>query len=168
MLITLGAFAKAYFLSTGTRATWGAVSATTGLHTGSAPASLTEMTSIADVTVNEPDGSVDATTRANAPSKGYAYGLDDIAPSIKLMYSNTDPGYAAILKARATRTSIAIALLDGDKSVAGTCGYWGDWIVGDITKNEDLDTPQAVTVALKPAATSTVTPVERVAVGSGS
>lgn len=168
MQITLGANAKAYFLNTGTRATWGAVDAATGLHTGAAPASLTEITSLVDVKIGTGGVSTEATTRGNGNTEAFDYGLEKYSVTLMIRFSKTDAGRAAIAKARASRTGIAMAFLSGDKATAGEEGFWGDWMIDDDSADQPLADGQTVAITLKPWSGSAISPVERVKVGTGS
>ena len=79
----IGLKAKAYFLSTGTRATWGAADAN-GMAAGPAPDNLTEMTNVRDLTLNLSTGEADVTTRWS--SAAYPGAPSDPLP--------TDPDWA--------------------------------------------------------------------------
>lgn len=161
----LGAKAKAYFLSTGTRATWGTADAT-GVHVGAAPSNLTEMASVQDVSIDGARGSVEATTRGDGWETVLAT-LPALPVSFSIRYSETDATFLALLKAWINGTVFAAAFLDQASTVVGAIGFWADWEVLDLKKGEKLKEAQMYNVTLAPSAQSAVPP-EVVKVSSGS
>lgn len=152
----LGMNGKMYFLSTGTRATWGTADSD-GINQGSAPANLTELSNAKDVTLNLDEGEADVTTRGNNGWRATEPTLKDGSVEFEMQYDSADAGFAKILGAWLQRTVIAMAILDGDKAVAGTMGLWADFKVISFSKSEPLEEGQTVSVTIKPAY-STVAP----------
>jgi hypothetical protein len=162
MATSRGFDGRLYRLTTGTRATWGTAD-TNGLHAGAAPANLTEITSAKDITVNEEDSELDATTRGGRGYKITVGGLRDVSVDIPILYDPADPHFLALEKARLNRTTVALAFLDGDKATAGVVGTWADFSVLKKVKGEELDGLQMVTFTVKPGPSAV--PVETVVVG---
>jgi hypothetical protein len=164
----LGVEGHVYFLSTGSRASWGSLNTSTGLSEGAARSNLTEMTNVrGDVTINDAMRDIDVTVKG-AGSVQHDYGLPDWTVTLPLQVDTGNSAYMnvikAILAARANKTPIAIAILSGTKSAIGSFGYWADWIVSQPDKEEPLQDAQMMRVQLK-LAKSTVAP-ERVYVSS--
>lgn len=151
-----GMDAKAYYLSTGTRATWGTADSA-GVHQGSAPANLVELTNIKDLSLNLDQGEYDSTTRGNAGWRATEPTLKDGSVEFEMEYDATDAGFTAILSAWLNRTAIAMAILDGNKATATVMGLWADFKVTGFSKVEALEEGQKVSVTLKPTY-STVAP----------
>src|SRR4051812_15543701 len=126
----LGFNAKAYYLSTGTRATWGA--ATNSIHTGSAPANLVEMDAIGEVELPDSDNPVQIKIRRMGGFEANANGLTAWEPSFYILYEPTAAQYLAIEKAKIDKATIAVAFLDGAKATNGTKGTWADYIVESL------------------------------------
>lgn len=160
-MTTHGFDGRLYRLSTGPRATWG--DAVDGIHIGAAPASLVEIENVKDVTINLEDDESDVTVRAGRGFKATLGGLRDASVDIPMVYDPADPDFLALRKAYATRTTIPLAFLDGDKGTDGVCGTWADFSVLKMVKGEELANAQMVTFSVKPGPTAV--PVELVQVG---
>jgi len=156
MSTQLGMNGKMYYLASGTRDTWGTANAD-GIYVGSAPASLTEMGNVRDVTLNLEEGEADVTTRANNGWRATEPTLKDGSIEFEMVYDPTDAGFSKILGAWLNRTVIPMAILDAAKDVAGTMGLWADFKVISFSKSEPLEEGQMVSVTVKPAY-STVAP----------
>jgi len=150
MALSLGMNAKMYFLSTGTRATWGTADGD-GVHEGAAPGNLTEMGNVRDVTLNLEQGEADATTRTNNGWRATEPTLKEGSVEFEMVWDHADPAFVKFFKAWLNRTVIACAALDGDKAVADVEGLWADFKVISFTKNEPLEDVQLVSVTIKPA-----------------
>lgn len=137
----LGKRCKLYFLSTGTRATWGTQDAATGRNEGAAaPANLTEIESVKNVTT--------PSERATATSKdrGADWEAGDTGPmtgpvQITLNHRATDAGRSAIEAAYFLDTPIALCILDKDKATVGAKGLWADFKIAKYQRNEPEDGP---------------------------
>lgn len=152
----IGMNAKLYYLSAGTRATWGAADGD-GIHQGSAPANLTEMGNAKDVTLNLEQGEADVTTRSNGGWRATEPTLKDGTIEFEMQYDPADAGFTKVLSAWLNRTTIAMAALDQAKDVAGAMGLWADFKVIGFQKSEPLEEGQTVSVTIKPTY-STVAP----------
>jgi hypothetical protein len=151
-----GIDAKTYILTTGTRATWGTVSATTGAHEGAAPASLTEIDVIRNVDFSVTDSDGDGSMR-RSKFKLYIPTQMDAPVSMDVLYVPTDPQFILLRNAKFTRKVISLAILDGDKATTGTQGLWGDFYVSEFSPPQPIDKEIVckITVKLTP---STVAP----------
>ena len=150
MAIKLGMNGKMYYLGTGSRATWGTANVD-GIHEGAAPAGLTEMGNVRDVTLNLEEGEADVTTRANNGWRATEPTLKEGSVEFEMAYDTADAGFTKILGAWLNRTVIAMAILDADKDTVGTMGLWADFKVISFTKGEPLEEGQTVSVTIKPA-----------------
>lgn len=161
MGVSNGFNGKLYRLSTGSRTSWG--DEVDGVNVGSAPASLVEVKNVKDITIDHEDDDADATTRGNRGYKATIGGLRGLSVEVPMEHDSTDTHYLAFLKAYATRTTIALAFLDGDKGTDGIHGTWADWSVLKMSKGEALAETQMTTWSLKPGYSAV--PPELVAVG---
>ncbi len=154
----LGKRCKGYFLSTGTRASWGTQDTTTGRYEAtSAPASLTEIPSIKSVTI--------PSERSTATSKdrGADWEAGDTGPmtggvQIQLNHRATDAGRDALEAAYFLDDPIALALLDKASDVVGAKGLWADYKVSKFARNEPEDGPVVYDVELIPYDQAAVDP----------
>jgi hypothetical protein len=153
--------AKAYYLSTGTRATWNAT-VTGGFHVGSAPSNLTEITLAKDVSYKHSVEKVDVSTRGDNGWKIFKAALADLELTITMPYDPANAGVLAFEKALRNRTVIALAILSGAKTAAGADGIWADFTVLRKEKNEQLADAQNVSFTVKPGDSSV--PLEKVRV----
>ena len=144
----LGVFCKLYY-STATRATWGAVSGTTGLNTGAAPGTLV-LCDVQEATTEVPDTELDATTRAGNGWALVVQGLHKAGLTFKIPANSADAFYIALMKAKFTRTPIPIAALDGLAATSKTQGLWADFAVIGMTRAEPIDGIVWVDFTVKP------------------
>lgn len=140
----LGVDGKLYFLSTGTRATW-AAAGSDGVHEGAAPSNLTEISNCKDIKIPWDLNKADVTTRKNGKFKAYQATLADLEIEIEQVYVTTDTGYIALQKALLNRTTLALAMLDGDKATAAVEGLWADFSVTGFEKGEEIEGVQMCT-----------------------
>lgn len=132
----LGRNCKAYYQSTGTRATWGTQDATTGRHEGSAaPANLVEITSVKEITL---PGERDASAQSD---RGADVNTEDTGAwsgrlSIKLNHRATDAARTALFAAFILNSPISLAILNGASTVVGTLGLWAEFKVTKFTENQ--------------------------------
>ncbi len=103
MGFSLGVFAKAYRMTTGSRSSWGTADSN-GFYVGAAPGNLAVMPNIkGDLTFNFPDNAVDITVRGGGGWKAYDYGLKDVSVDITMLYDNTDGDVIALTAANIAR-----------------------------------------------------------------
>jgi hypothetical protein len=148
MAVKLGMDCKLYRQTTGTRAAWPA--------SGAAP-NLDEVTNVKDVTLNLETGEADTTTRGNAGWRTTAATLKDGSVEFEMVGQDTDADFTAFQTAWLNKTSIACAVLNGGSTTAGVEGLWADFAVTNFSRSEPLEEAVAVSVTLKPYA-STVAP----------
>jgi hypothetical protein len=155
MAVKLGKDAKAYRLTTGTRATWNATVDTNGYHTGPAPASaFSEMPKIRNVKYDISAGEADVTTRGNNGWKATAATLKDLSVDFDMVYDPADADVIAVMGAVNTGVSVPMAFLDGLKDVVGNLGIWADFQIFKTSKDEDLQNAQMLSFTAKPALTA--------------
>jgi hypothetical protein len=138
MALKLGVNCKLYRLSTGTRATWGTVSAD-GLHEGAAPSNLDEVPNVKDVTIPLEMSEADVTTRKNGGSEAVQTTLQKVEVEIPMVYDPDDTDILALKKAYLTRATIALAVLDGDKATVDTQGLWADFAVTKMGAPQEIE-----------------------------
>lgn len=152
----LGMEMKVYRQTTGTRGSWGTENAD-GVFEGPAPANLTEIGIVKDVTPDYSKGEADFTTRSNNGWRARRGVLIDGSVDLTLVYDTADAAYQAFQKSFLKRTKIALAILDGDKDEAGTKGFWADFEVFNFSDPQPLEDAVIVNINLKPTY-STVAP----------
>jgi hypothetical protein len=148
--------AKCYFLTTGTRATWGAADAS-GRHSGTAP-SLTEIPNVGDIDVPLEKVKTEITKRVHGGSKAYKGTLKDVSIDIPMNYASADTGKLALQKAFLAGTTIALAFLEGDKATTGNEGFWADMEVVGMKKGEAIAGVQTIVFTVCPG--DTLVPME--------
>lgn len=150
----IGLNGKVYRLTTGTRASWGTVDGN-GIYGVAAAsvigATLDEVVQVTgEVTINLEKSEADVSIRGGGGWGADAGTLKDASVEITLIYDPADADYLAIMKAKLAKTSIALAILDGTKNVAGTQGLWADFVVSNVSKGEPIEGPQTVAFTFKP------------------
>jgi hypothetical protein len=148
----LGLDGNLYYLSTGTRATWG--NAVSGIHTGAAPGNLVAIDAVRDLTMNVEKGEADVSTRGNNGWKANLGTLKDASVEINTIWDKDDAGLQALLAAFLENENIALAALDGLSNTNGTQGFWADFQVMSFNKGEPLEEGQTVDITVKPALTN--------------
>jgi hypothetical protein len=137
----LGFAAKAYRLTTGSRAAWPA---------SGAPSNLTEVSNVRDVGISLEKGEADTTTRATTGWEVVTGTLKKGPLEFEMVYDPSDSHMTALLTAFLTNITVAMAFLDADKVTVGTQGIWADWEVLKFEKMEPLNGAQMVKVGIKP------------------
>ncbi len=153
MSTPLGLDGKIYRLTTGTRATWGAADSN-GFHAGAAPTNLDVIDAVKDLNFKITKGKADMSKRGGLGWAQKRGTLKEATLELKCLWDNTDTDLAALLKAFIGNTSIALAVLDGDKATSGTQGLWADFEVFDLNKDEPLVEGQMMSFELEPADTA--------------
>lgn len=151
MSAKLGLDAVAYRLTSGTRASAG--SATAGVVTASAPASLDPITCIQNVTYSINKGSSDVSTRGNAGWGADLATLKRADYHLECVYDPADADIVALVGALLTNSVMAFYIASGDKATSGTQGLWADFQVHGLDKREPLEEGQMVEFTLKPTLT---------------
>jgi len=136
----MGFNAKAYRLSTGTRAAWPGTGA---------PSNLAEVSNIKDVTIPIEKTEVDATTRASGGWEIVAGALRKAGIDLECVWDTSDTHVAALITALLGNTTVAMAFLDGDKATVGTQGIWADLEVLKMEKMEPINGIQMVKFNVK-------------------
>lgn len=155
MSALLGLNAKLYTATS--RATWGTLGTDGYTHEAAAPAGLSVVDNVKDLSANIEVDSADVTTRGNNGWKASLSTLKDAEISFDMVYDPSDAQMLVFQKAFFTNATLPVAVLDGLKSVVGTRGLWMDTNVSKFDKTENLSDAQMVSVSLKPAY-STVAP----------
>jgi hypothetical protein len=155
MSAKLGLAAILYRLLSGSRASWGTLDTSSGVtEAASPPANLDEVPNVRDLSINLEKSEADVTTRGNNGWRARLGALKDGGIEFGMVYDSSDSDFAAIMTAWLKNTSIAFAILDGDKSAEGTEGFWADFQVLNISKTENLEEAQMCTVTIKPTYSS--------------
>lgn len=141
----MGFAAKAYFLSSGTRASWGTVGANGAASAAAPPNNLTLISNCRDLKFSLKPGKSDVSIRGGAGFKYYAANLFDLSDmKLEQVYDPTDAGFQALLTAAMTRTTIALALMDNVDTTNGVYGIWADFMVEGFEKSEMIEGVQMI------------------------
>ncbi len=136
----LGMSAKAYYGTTPVvAATEAAINAAT----------LIELTNVKDMTCNLETGEADVTTRANAGWRTTAATLREMTVEFEMQWKSGDAGFEAIKAAWLASTEIVLAVLDQAKTVMGTQGPAGNFVITNFSRNEPLEEALTVSVTAK-------------------
>jgi hypothetical protein len=153
MSVLLGKNAKLYRLTTGSRASWGSTNSE-GFTSGAAPSNLSEVGNVRDLDMPMTKTLADITTRANNGWIAQVGTLKNGDVTFQMMYDSTDTHFVALWAAFINDSTVALAVLDGDKATTGTRGFWADFIVSTFGKTENLVEGQMVDVTLTPGPSS--------------
>lgn len=156
MSILLGKNAKLYRLTTGSRASWGSANSE-GFAEAAAPSNLSEVTNIRDLSMPWTKQLADVSTRGSGGWTQQVGTMKNGEVTFQMMYDRADTHFMAFWSAFMADTTVACAVLDGDKATAGVAGMWADFIVSQFGKTENLTEGQMVDVTLVPTP-STVAP----------
>jgi len=144
----IGIKGKLYY-DTAVRATWGSLSGQ--VHQGVAPATLTEIDQVKDVVLDLAVGEAEATTRAGNGWEQFLAGLTSASIEIELTFDPSSTIWQAFRDAFLGRTSIALAILDGDKATTGTEGLWADFTVLKFATPQNAPDKMKTAISLKPS-----------------
>jgi hypothetical protein len=154
MAIQMGVNCKLYYLSTGTRASWGSLSAGTGITSGTAPSNLSEITNVKDVTLSIDNSLADISTRKSRFKVSKAAQVE-CSLEFDMPFDPSDTATVAIAKAHRLGGTIAVvAFFSGDKSTATSQGVWADWAVESGGFDQPLDKDETIKVKLVPGESS--------------
>ncbi len=122
--------AKLYYLTPGPRATWGSPAA--------APAGLTEIKSARDLKIPGTRPTHDTTDRGSGDFETEDTGKIQAKLTFQCTKRTTDAGRDALKTAFQADTVIALAILDGASTTAGTKGLWADCKVTKFEEDHPL------------------------------
>jgi len=106
---------------------------------GTALASLTEMTAVKNVTVNLDAAEADVTTRGNSGFRANAKTLKECGIDFDYQYTSDDSILTDLRNAWLNDTQIELAALTDDQGTGGAEGPKGTFDVVSISRNEDLE-----------------------------
>jgi hypothetical protein len=120
-------------------------------NTGTFPAPVwNEIKNVKDVTLNLEAGEADVTTRGNAGWRATVATLKDGSVEFEMVWDTADDDFAAIRDAFLNKTSIELAVLDGEVTVTGTQGLRATFMVTKFTRSEPLEEAITASVTVKP------------------
>ena len=138
--------AKLYYLSTGTRATWGSPAA--------APADLDEILSAKDLAIPGERSVSDTTDRGTGDVETGDTGKMDAKLDFQCSNRDVCAGRDALRDAYRADTVVALAILDGDQATVGTKGFWCDFKVTKFKEVHPVKDVMAYEVAVVPYASA--------------
>ena len=117
--------------------------------TGAELSAMTELTNVRDLSVKLSAGETDITTRANQGWRGTAPTLRECSLDFEMVWKPGDAGFAAIKTAYLTNGTVELAVLSGDKTVAGSEGPKGSFSITEFSRDEALEEAIKVSVTAK-------------------
>jgi hypothetical protein len=138
--------AKAY-IGSAPRVSWGTDDGA-GVHEGVIPGDLTEMTRVKDITVNASKEKADVSKRGGGGWKQNRGTLKDLEVTISMPYDPTDTDYQSFMGSYLGNSTIPVAILSGDGTLANEEGVWADFEVMGVEKGEQLAEGQLITFTL--------------------
>jgi hypothetical protein len=150
-MVFVGLQGVAYYLSSGTRASWGSLTA--GVAIAAAPSNLVAVPSIRNCNLGLNVGEADASSRASLV-KLTVLALEEWQVELEIPYNPTNTDYIFLQAARIQRITIAMAFLDGPKATSGSFGIWADFVVTGFGRDEPLEKEMMVKATLKPTSSA--------------
>jgi len=108
-----------------------------------------EITCVKDVTFNAPDGEIAAPSRASV-FQLTLLSLTDASINLELVHAPSDDNFSALRSAKTGRTSVELAIMDGDIETVGSHGLRANFVVTEFARNEPVEDELTYTVTLKP------------------
>ncbi len=143
-----------YYLSSGTRASWGG-NLTNGVLYGAAPGNLTVLSGVQDVKIGIDFDKAAASVRSGAGFKFTEPSLLDVPLTFKLLnlnYSETTQQF--LIGQMIQRGVISIAALDGISTGNNSFGVWADYKVTKFEDGQPLAECDTYDVELSPCYTT--------------
>ena len=109
-----------------------------------------EIKNVKDVTLNLEAGEADVTTRGNNGWRATVATLKDGSIEFEMVWDSTDDDFTAIRDAFLNKTSLEMAVMDGDVLTAGSQGLRASFMVTGFSRNEPLEEAISVSVTAKP------------------
>lgn len=109
-----------------------------------------EIKNVKDVTLNLEAGEADVTTRGNNGWRATVATLKDGSIEFEMVWDSADDDFASIRDAFLNKTSIELAVMDGDVAVAGSQGLRATCMITNFSRNEALEEAITVSVTAKP------------------
>jgi hypothetical protein len=119
-----------------------------------APADLSVIGAVRDLTLNLEKGEADVTTRGNSGFRAILGTLKDASLEFDTVWDGADAEQVALLASYNTGAVIALAILDAAYDTVGAQGLWADFTVVGCSHGQELEEGQKVTWTIKPALTS--------------
>lgn len=114
-----------------------------------------ELGNVRNVTLSLSKSDADLTTRKANGWKTSVAGLKEAAIEFDMVWDPTDAGFTAIQTAFMTDTPLAVMVLDGAKTVAGSQGLKADVMVMNFSREEPLEEALTAKVSIKPTYSAT-------------
>lgn len=114
-----------------------------GLYQGEAGttnvANMSEVDNVRDVNLSLEAGEADVTTRGNSGWRATAPTLRECQVEFQMVWRPGDPVFDAIKSAFLTSGTVALAVLDQKRTIAGAQGPLGDFSILNFSRNESLE-----------------------------
>lgn len=103
-----------------------------------------------DVTLNLETNEADVTTRSANGWKATAPTLKDASVDFTMLWDSSDTNFTKLRTAFIARTTVYMAVMDGEVATPGSQGLIAMMMVSKFTRNEPLDQAMTVDVTVKP------------------
>jgi len=100
---------------------------------------MAEIQNVRDTTLNLEAGEADVTTRGNSGWRATAPTLRECQVEFQMIWRPGDPRFEAIKNAYLTSGTVALAVLDQKRTIAGAQGPLGDFSILNFSRNESLE-----------------------------
>ena len=102
-------------------------------------AALTLANNVKDVTLNLTTGEADTTTRGNSGWKSTSPTLKEATVDFEMQHQPGDAFSAAVIAAWLAGTTVAMAVLTGERATSLTVGPRGNWTITNCSRSEPLE-----------------------------
>lgn len=121
----------------------------TGLPQTSAPADIPEFTNVRNLRLDLEGGEADITTRGGGGWRQFAATLLSGSLEFESIWDPDDAAFTTVFQAFLDRDTLqAVAL---DKETVGGQGLWADYVITNMSRNEDLEEALTMTVTMRPS-----------------
>lgn len=110
-----------------------------------------EVPNVKDLTLNSEMGEADVSTRGDGGQRITEPTLETASIEFQMVHDPTDAGFAAIAAAKAARTAIEFAVLDGSIETSTSEGLRATMKCFNFSRTENLEDAVMVSVTLKPS-----------------
>jgi hypothetical protein len=150
--VSIGLEGVVYLLS-GTRATWSGSPNEDGIYSGAPPEGLSNVNVVRNVTLNLSASQADVSSRASV-WKLLRKALKDGSVDFEIPWTPGDDNFQALLASYVNDSSVALAILDGPSTTAGSQGLWADFEVMEFTREEPIEKEMLAKVKVAPTASA--------------
>ncbi len=117
-----------------------------------------EISNIANLSLNLDKDEIDLTTRGSGGFKEFVDGLIDAGIDFDLVWDTSDAAFTAIQTAYFAKTAVEFLILDGDEGTTGSQGLRVTCMIKKFSRSEQLGDALKVDVTIRPVKNSDAAP----------